>query len=289
MNQNLKLRIITALVGAPVILFLLIWAGVTGVAIFAGIISTGMLFEFCAMYLKQEDAKLKTALLLGTNLLIHVLNYWFAVGINSTFLGIAPVFFFFIVFLLLVPRLLNYQGVAALNTPAGVSKLKEHMNELGMVCLGWVYLGWFPLLMVGIRQAPMGREWLILALIVVWANDILAYFAGKYFGKKLFFETVSPKKTWEGFFGGLAGGLAFAAVYAYCYLPDETPFVLIGISLALGIAAALGDLCESLVKRATDTKDSGTILPGHGGFMDRFDGVLFAMPVMAAFLWCHFR
>ena len=222
MNQNLKLRIITALVGVPVILSLLLGLGVEGVALFALVISSGMLFEFSKMFFKLADAKFKTILLIAFNALVHGLNYWLGVGINPAFLGLAPAFLFFVVALFSVPKLLNYGGAEALNTEIGIRSLSQHMTEVMAMCFGFIYCGWFPLLMVNIRQAPAGKHWLILTLIVVWASDTFAYFAGRLFGRTLLYQTVSPKKTREGFVGGLVGSTVLAVVYAHFFLPAES-------------------------------------------------------------------
>ena len=289
MSKNLKLRIITALIGAPVILALLLSFGVEGVAFFSFVISTGMLFEFSNLFFTLEDAKFKRVLLLVFNFLIHGMNYWTTVGISPTFLGVFTVFFFFIVFLFLVPRLLNYGGSKALNSEAGIALLQKHVFELLALCFGFVYCGWFPLLMVSIRGLPQGRFWLLLALLVVWANDTFAYFAGKYFGKHLLYETVSPKKTREGALGGVLGALVIAVLYSRYLLAEVSVFEVIFLTLVMSLASIVGDLCESLIKRASNVKDSGSLLPGHGGFLDRFDGVLFAVPVMYAFLWVFYN
>jgi phosphatidate cytidylyltransferase len=285
MNQNLKLRILTALIGVPIILSLLLWMGVEGVAIFAIVISTGMLFEFSNMFFKLADAKAKTALLLISNLAVHGLSYWSSVGLPYGFLGLLPTFLFFVCFLFMVPKLLNYGGAAALNTEAGIKTLGQHMNELMAMVFGFVYCGWFSLLMVKIRQSENGKHWLILTLLIVWSSDTFAYFAGKFFGKHLLSQTVSPKKTWEGAIGGTLGAMSVAMIYAHFFITDTGIASIAVIALTVSVAAAIGDLCESMIKRAANVKDSGTILPGHGGFLDRFDGVVFALPVMAAVLW----
>ena len=285
MNQNLKLRILTAVVGVPVILSLLLFLGVEGVAIFAWVISSAMLFEFSKMFFKLKDAESKTILLLVFNALVHAVNYWSSAGVPSAFLGMAPLFIFFLVFLFQVPKLLNYGGTEALNSEAGVALIRQHLQELMALCLGWVYCGWFPLLMVPIRQMADGKSWLLLALIVVWSSDTFAYFAGKFFGKRFLYETISPKKTWEGAIGGTLGALILSNIYGFFFLPRFGFLIISVISLALSVAAILGDLCESLLKRAANVKDSGSILPGHGGFLDRFDGVVFALPVIYSILW----
>ena len=285
MNQNLKLRIITALVGVPVILALLTSLGVEGVAFFSWVVSMGMLYEFCRLFFSLSDSQTKTILLLSMNTLIHVMNYWLNVGVSAAFLGLMPIFTLFIIFLFMVPKLLNYGGSAALSNPDGIQKLSKHVSELMAACFGLVYASWLPLLMVWIRESNHGKFWLLFTMLVVWGSDSFAYFAGRFFGRAVLYETVSPKKTWEGAIGGSAGALVIALLFAHFYLPSESWITITVISLTISVASILGDLCESLMKRAANVKDSGSILPGHGGFLDRFDGVVFALPVMYAFLW----
>ncbi len=285
MSQNLKLRIITALIGVPVILVLLTGMGVEGVALFSWLVSLGMTIEFSRLFFTLSDSGLKTLIVLTMTTLFHFFNYYLSVGLSSAFLGIMPFFTLFIVFLLLVPRLLNFGGSAALNSNAGNEKLTKHFQELLAASFGFVYTCWLPMLMVSIRQSSQGKYWLIFTMLVVWSADSFAYFGGKYFGKRLLFETVSPKKTWEGAIAGGLGALLVSLVFARFFL-SQYGVVEIGVmSLTMSVASMLGDLCESLMKRAANVKDSGSILPGHGGFLDRFDGVVFALPVMYAFLW----
>lgn len=285
MNQNLKLRVITALIGVPVILVLLTSLGVEGVAFFSWVVSMGMMYEFCKMFFSMPDASTKTLLMLVINTLIHFSNYWLTVGVSSTFLGLAPMFFLSIIFLFMVPKLLNYGGSSSLNSEEGIQKLSKHFHELMAACFGLVYACWLPLLMVSIRQSNQGLYWLMLTMLIVWSSDTFAYFAGKYFGKSLLYETVSPKKTWAGAVGGSLGALLVALLFTHFYIPEVAVVEICVMSLTISVASILGDLCESLMKRAVNVKDSGSILPGHGGFLDRFDGVVFALPVMYAFLW----
>jgi phosphatidate cytidylyltransferase len=285
MNQNLKSRIITAIIGVAVILFLLLGLGIEGVALFAWVVSLGMLYEFCRMFFNLEDANRKTGLALLTATVIHAFNYVFNAGMSAHLLGLAPVFCFFVVFVFMVPRLLNYGGSEALNSPAGTEKLSKHVQELMALCFGMVYCVWFPMLMVTIRELNSGKFWLLFGLLVVWANDTLAYFGGKYFGKHPLFETVSPKKTKEGALTGVAGALVIGVIFAKTYLPAAPTWIIAIMILGISAASITGDLAESLLKRASQKKDSGSILPGHGGFLDRFDGVAFGIPMLYALLW----
>jgi phosphatidate cytidylyltransferase len=120
-------------------------------------------------------------------------------------------------------------------------------------------------------------------LFILWASDTGAYFAGTFFGKRKLFERISPKKSWEGFFGGAFLALVFAWGLAQ-FFDTFTLIQWIVIALIIIIGGTFGDLIESLLKRSIEIKDSGTALPGHGGFLDRFDGLLISMPFIVAFV-----
>jgi phosphatidate cytidylyltransferase len=119
--------------------------------------------------------------------------------------------------------------------------------------------------------------------LLIWANDTGAYLTGASLGRHKLFERISPKKTWEGFFGGLI----FAAAVAWLlsgWLGIIDSFQWVVIALIVTIAGTYGDLVESMLKRSTGVKDSGTIMPGHGGFLDRFDSAMLAFPLVYLFI-----
>jgi phosphatidate cytidylyltransferase len=159
-------------------------------------------------------------------------------------------------------------------------------------------------MLVGIREQPAGAIWTIYTLLAVWAGDIFAYFVGQLLGRHRMSPEISPKKTWEGAVASIlasviVGTLWFqhAATISSTLLriglidrrdgmfgleqPQLWPIIL--LSAVVNIAAQLGDLVESLIKRGAGVKDSGTILPGHGGMLDRIDAMLFAVPVVWAY------
>jgi phosphatidate cytidylyltransferase len=126
-------------------------------------------------------------------------------------------------------------------------------------------------------------------LFILWASDSGAYFAGTLFGKRKLFERISPKKSWEGFIGGaaLAFSFAYGLPYFFSAIGHEPTirswqWMVIGVIIIIG--GTFGDLVESLLKRSIEIKDSGDSLPGHGGFLDRFDGLLISAPFIVAFL-----
>jgi phosphatidate cytidylyltransferase len=156
-------------------------------------------------------------------------------------------------------------------------------------------------MLVQLRQQWAGAFWILYLLLAVWAGDIFAYFVGRSLGRHLMAPRISPKKTWEGAAASLLASLAIGvllfnhALAISSFLlrvglierrdgmfglekPDLWP--IIGLTVALNVAAQLGDLVESLIKRGAGVKDSGTILPGHGGMLDRIDALLFAAPLL---------
>ncbi len=129
---------------------------------------------------------------------------------------------------------------------------------------------------LGFPGATRGMAWLLFCLVAVWFTDVGAYAAGRTMGRRPFIPHVSPKKTWEGFFGGLVGGAAAAAVTDYAFgVGLSWPVALVAGVAVAGVATA-GDLAESLLKRQAGVKDSGTLIPGHGGVLDRMDSQLYA-------------
>jgi phosphatidate cytidylyltransferase len=130
-----------------------------------------------------------------------------------------------------------------------------------------------------VRRFDEGLTWIFLILVVTWLGDTGAYFAGRAFGKTKLFERVSPKKTWEGAIGGAVAAVIGACVVKAVGLP-ELPWVhAIVLGLLLDVSGVVGDLTESLLKRSFGVKDSGWIMPGHGGVLDRIDSVIFSAPV----------
>lgn len=138
------------------------------------------------------------------------------------------------------------------------------------------------------REGAYDPVILLIIFIFVWANDSLAYVFGNLFGKHKLMERISPKKTWEGTIGGVLGTLGFgwlahyfSTIYGFSNLTLQNWMVIAGIC---AVMSTLGDLAESMMKRNLDVKDTGQLLPGHGGFLDRFDAFLFSMPICAVYV-----
>jgi phosphatidate cytidylyltransferase len=156
----------------------------------------------------------------------------------------------------------------------------------GVVALSWLWVGLLSATMVRLRALDGGGEaglgWVLLAFAVTWGNDTFAYFTGLAFGKHRLYERISPKKSWEGAFGGVAGALVGAFLIRATLLPELSAAVALAAALGGSVLGPLGDLTESMAKRAAGVKDSGKIIPGHGGVLDRIDALLFVAPWVLA-------
>jgi phosphatidate cytidylyltransferase len=167
--------------------------------------------------------------------------------------------------------------------------LEEIPRAMAIVVLSWVYCGVLLATLVGLRLR-FDVSWVILSFVVTWGNDTFAYFAGHALGRHKLMPRISPGKTWEGFVGGAVGSVICALV-TRLVLPGFERELSVPVALAVGLGGAvlgpLGDLAESMVKRAAGVKDSSHIIPGHGGLLDRIDALLFVAPwvyVCAAYL-----
>jgi phosphatidate cytidylyltransferase len=171
--------------------------------------------------------------------------------------------------------------------------LKEYLATTSATVFGIFYIGLSLSCLIpirfGIRVEVIrgwdfltygGYQYLFLLFIVIWAGDICAYLVGRPLGRTPFFARISPRKTWEGAIAGLLGSLLAAWAFEHWFwkTPDLKAFMLLAAWIA--IAGQIGDLVESAIKRGANQKDSGTLLPGHGGFLDRIDSLLFAAPAL---------
>ncbi|GAC1350180.1 MAG: phosphatidate cytidylyltransferase [Ktedonobacteraceae bacterium] len=211
--------------------------------------------------------------------------------------------------LFLVASMLPQQRLLLLETGLGAAVLVSlpwlfFRKKLDGALVDWaltlafsIYLGWpmsFFLLLRGYDLAtipgpggawlylPRGTWWVLAVLLGVWGFDGAAFFVGHYFGKHRLAPRISPAKTWEGVAGGLV--LSITAALLITVVPLGVPWYLaIVLGILIGVAAVLGDLAESLIKRQTQVKDSGQFMPGHGGMLDRMDSVLFVVIVVYVF------
>lgn len=175
-------------------------------------------------------------------------------------------------------------------------KLYKRFERKPFTNIAYTFLGLFyvaaPFALLNIAAFENGNynyQIMFGCLFILWASDTGAYFAGTYLGKRKLFERISPKKSWEGFFGGALLAMAFAIGLPYFFESIDQPsylsltnWIIVGLIIIVG--GTFGDLIESLLKRSIEIKDSGDALPGHGGFLDRFDGLLISAPFIVAYL-----
>jgi phosphatidate cytidylyltransferase len=165
--------------------------------------------------------------------------------------------------------------------------IKDRVLGLMANLLGIFYLTYSLLSAYAVRFSfgeHVGLEWTLTLLVVIWTGDTAALLAGRSFGRTPIAAQLSPKKTNEGAVAGLLAGLAAAALLRYGFFTDlPWPHVLAS-SLLIGLFGQLGDLAESMLKRAAEVKESSNLIPGHGGVLDRIDSLLFAFPVLCLYL-----
>jgi phosphatidate cytidylyltransferase len=160
--------------------------------------------------------------------------------------------------------------------------LEETLPALGILGFGIPY---FALPIASIHRLQEIDPWVVFLLMaIVWLGDTAAYYVGSRIGRHKMAPTISPKKSWEGAAAGFLTGLVAAAVWSALRLDRIDPLVL-AVAALTAVAAQIGDLVESMIKRGAGVKDSGTVLPGHGGVLDRLDAMLFAAPVLLFSLW----
>jgi len=159
----------------------------------------------------------------------------------------------------------------------------EAVNRMFRQVAGMVYIPLFLSCLIQIRNDPGGAAWIFLILCLAFGGDTSAFYVGTYLGRRKLCPAVSPKKTIEGALGGLVGSLLVASVAKAFLLPSLPWVAAIPFFLIAAAAGQLGDLFESAIKRSAGIKDSGGLLPGHGGILDRIDGLLFVAPLTYLF------
>lgn len=194
----------------------------------------------------------------------------------------------------------SYQAIAAFVVLYSVAVIYRDRKQIDLMekfkyilffTFGLVYTVMFPLTALGLitrdsDSVPLPLFYFLFLLAVVFIGDTMAYFGGRTFGNKKLMPALSPKKTVEGMLSGLLGSIASALFFTY-FLPSADMskwFAAVIIGLITGLCGQSGDLFESLIKRLAEEKDSGRLLPGHGGVLDRLDGLYFAAPVFAYLL-----
>lgn len=168
------------------------------------------------------------------------------------------------------------------------STSRESLAEAAVTLFPILYLA-YPVATIVLIRTEFGPGPLIALISTQVASDTAQYYTGRAFGRTPLAPSVSPKKTREGALGGLVAGAVILPVLGHVWLPALSPFILAVFGVGLAIVGIFGDLFESLIKRSVDVKDASSLIPGHGGMLDRIDALLFATPVFYVVLWWLLR
>lgn len=173
-------------------------------------------------------------------------------------------------------------GIAGMALALRAQDLKETLPAAAAFTLGVLYI--FGAWRFAAEIRLISPHWLMLAMLLSWVGDTFAYYTGKAIGRHKMAPRVSPAKTWEGAAGSVVGAVLAGSVYGHYLIPNAPVVEVLAASAIGNCAGQIGDLCESAFKRGAGVKDSGTLLPGHGGWLDRIDSTLFTLPVFYACL-----
>lgn len=269
-----RTRLLASLVMAPVAVFAVLLLSTPWLLLIAALLMMLVLWEWFGLA-EVHDTLARSALLVA-HLALMVAIVWASHSrLGPTLVLYQLASLVGVIWWLLALLWMQHFNFAS-NHDSHARMLKLAAGALAVIP-AWCAVAWIH------AEQPGGHRWLLVALAAVWAADSGAYFAGRRFGRRKLCPTISPNKTVEGMAGGLLAallvGLAVATLLAGASLA-QWPAIAIVVLLAAG-ASVVGDLFESLLKRHVGVKDSGYLIPGHGGILDRLDGVLAALPVFA--------
>jgi len=288
---NLLKRVLTAVVLIPIVLLLVLRAPVPVLALVAALVALLAIQEL----LKLSEAYQIRPFRWPTYVFVGLFFLYMAASPPSKPLLDTAVFIYTLGFAAAIaPFIFLIVAMRRIDLSTG-------FPAAAVSVLAFVYIALPLAFLVQIRQQWSGAFMLLYLLLVVWAGDIFAYFIGRSLGRHWMSPRISPKKTWEGALASLIASIGVGVLLYNYALPISSAFLSVGLmqrrdgyfalqgpplwstvllSAAINIAAQLGDLVESLIKRGAGVKDSGAILPGHGGMLDRIDALLFAAPVL---------
>jgi phosphatidate cytidylyltransferase len=256
-NKNLLWRIVSAIVLAPPLVLAVLWKDPTAVAIIVHVASLIALLEFYWIVLREDPMWIRViGGCIGVS--VSVLVYWLPKRPDA-----------------LMALLIFATLVSAILFLIRLGDVRSAAVSMALMVFGIVYIPLLLTCLALIKRMPDGGAWVLMILFITFGSDTGAYAAGRLFGKRKLYPSVSPGKTVEGAIGGLLTAFAMAMVAKLTYLARLSWADVAFISIPGGALGQIGDLVESMVKRAYGVKDSGRIIPGHGGLLDRIDALLF--------------
>lgn len=274
--KNLLVRTVSGAVLLLVVLGALLWSNWSAGALFA-VIMVGGVVEFYRLCRKGGVEPMRSiGIATSVALFVSAFTIFQQWGTPATDMVGRIVLGAILYIMLMVPA--AFVCELWRKSPTPIANIATTLMGVIYVALPMSAILFIPQLLVGEWSA-----WVMLAFIsIIWINDIFAYLVGVSCGKHRLCERISPKKSWEGFFGGLLGAVGVAVLYGYLF--DGNIFVWGGLGLIAALTGVAGDLVESLMKREVGVKDSGRMMPGHGGFLDRFDALFLSVPFVFVYL-----
>lgn len=256
-------RELTTLVGGPVVIYIVGWAPAWAFEAFIAVVSALALFEFLEL---GRNKGYPVHRIVSILLMLFLLSAFVLESI-SVELGVFAA-------LLILPAMYVFT----------TRDLEEALPATAVCVLGTLYIGMLAGALLRLRiDFTLGPKLVFFLLIVVWIGDAGAYYIGSKFGKRRLSPLISPKKSIEGGLGGVATSLVAATVIHFTFLPEFPLLHALLCAAILSCTGVIGDLAESLWKRSAAVKDSGTLIPGHGGFLDRLDSILFTAPILYSY------
>jgi len=253
--SNLAKRALSGVVAIPLLVVLVLWRQPLGFGTLVAVCALVGMLEFTAMMLPGVRGGLRAVLVAA------------ATGLSAALMARPDLAF---------PALLAALVVAATAVLLAPGEIAGAGPRLGLAMLGLVYTGALTaplgLLQHGTDDGP---RWVLTAIFATFANDTGAYFAGRALGRHKLYPAISPGKTVEGAVGGLVGCLGMLFLARATYFPALTPHDCLAVALPASVLGPIGDLVESMLKRSAGVKDSGRLIPGHGGLLDRLDALMF--------------
>ena len=273
--KNLAVRTASGAVLGIVVLGGIAWSQWSFGALLVVLLAAGMI-EFYALA-EKRGASPQRAVGLVAGVVLFALNFALVCDDIEVLGGARDVFGYGLAFALLVlPLMFVCELFRKQSDPAGA--IGTTLAGIFYVALPFSLMCYFP---IAATEAWDPRV-MLGYVFVIWANDVFAYLVGMTCGRHRLFERLSPKKSWEGFFGGLAGAVVVGLAAAH--LLGAGYWAWGGLALVAAVAGVLGDLVESMFKRAAGVKDSGNLIPGHGGVLDRFDAMLLSAPFVFVYM-----
>ena len=260
-------RWITGLIALPILIFL-VYKGGVAFALLISAASVVALWEYYRIVLDPALAAV-SSIILGWGYLLGVAIVWAAHWAGPD-----------LILSLAALNLLVVALISMFHFKADPAVLRVTVRQLQ----GTIYIPVLLSFLILIRANDFGMTWIFLIMAIIFAGDTSAYYVGSYWGSHKLNPAISPGKTIEGAVGGVAANLAVGAIGKALFFPGLTWSMSILFFLAIGVAGQMGDLFESEMKRSSGIKDSSSILPGHGGILDRIDALLFASPVAYIFI-----